>query len=341
MKITDIVNESTFDDILATIKKESPEGRMNISKGVRTYCKNIDIGDLKVESIRKSFNALLKEKEVLGDTVYRSERNELKYKKKHKAKILVFDIETSYITGAFFSLFQKGVPHSNVLEDWYMFCFSYKWLFEDEVYNFKLTKEELETGDDRRLVKELWKLLNEADIVVGHNSDKFDLRKTNAKFFTHGLSLPSPYQSIDTFKSVRKTMSFTSLSLDFLAKVSGFDGKKQTSAGLWLKIYRDKEYESLEEMAEYNNKDVIELENIYLDLHPYLTQQPNIGLFVTSDELTCSQCGSDDLSSENMTPYRTSVNEFTTYRCGECGSISRDRKAIKHNKNNLTVSIAR
>ena len=34
--------------------------------------------------------------------------------------------------------------------------------------------------NDFEICKELWKLLDEADVVIGHNGDAFDIKKTNA-----------------------------------------------------------------------------------------------------------------------------------------------------------------
>jgi hypothetical protein len=41
----------------------------------------------------------------------------------------------------------------------------------------------------------MWKLLDRADVVVGHNADKFDVRKGNARFIAHGLPPPPPYRT--------------------------------------------------------------------------------------------------------------------------------------------------
>jgi DNA polymerase III epsilon subunit-like protein len=50
------------------------------------------------------------------------------------------------------------------------------------------------------VVKKLHGLLNQADIVIGHNSDKFDLKKVAARCIYHGLKPISPVKTIDNLE---------------------------------------------------------------------------------------------------------------------------------------------
>lgn len=162
-----------------------------------------------------------------------------------------------------------------------------------------------------------------------HNCDRFDLPKSNAKFLEHGLGLPSPFQTLDTFKLAKRNLAPTSLSLDYLAKFVGLKGKIE-STGLWDRIAAG-DYQALEEMAEYCNQDVEVLIKVFLELRPYLKGLPNMGLFAKGTVPVCSSCGSDDLMyDKNYTPYRTTVNEFESMKCACCGSWSRARVATKN-----------
>lgn len=106
------------------------------------------------DNLRRSLSYYLKETEVIAT---------------HEAKILLYDIETSPLISYHWGLRKQNISYDDVIQDWKLLCFSAKWLFSDEIITDKLTKKELQEFDDERLTKRLWKLLDEADIVIGHN----------------------------------------------------------------------------------------------------------------------------------------------------------------------------
>ena len=77
-----------------------------------------------------------------------------------------------------------------------------------------VTPEETKTRDDKRVLQSIWKLLDEADIVIGHNGDRFDLRKLNARFIDNDINPPSPFRTIDTLKVARREFAFVSYTKD-------------------------------------------------------------------------------------------------------------------------------
>ena len=125
------------------------------------------------------------------------------------SKVLFFDIETapnmSYVWGQWQ---QDVIKH---VDEWYILCFSYKWEDHKSTHVVALKDFELydnDPGNDLQVVKKLWELLDEADIVIGHNSDAFDIKKANARFVYHGLGPPSHYQTVDTLKMARIHFKF-------------------------------------------------------------------------------------------------------------------------------------
>ena len=52
---------------------------------------------------------------------------------------------------------------------------------------------EWEDGE-RGMARRMHALLDEADAVLGWNSDKFDVRWLNAIFAKHGMARPSPFR---------------------------------------------------------------------------------------------------------------------------------------------------
>lgn len=254
---------------------------------------------------------------------YRNEGALPKYTEKSPAKVLIFDIETSPLVGYLWSKWQNGIQDDDIIEDWSILCFSAKWLFEESKISFKQTKQELKTKDDSRIVKELWKLLDEADIVIAHNGQKFDIKKANAKFIENRLNLPSSYQVIDTLLHARKKFAFTSNKLDYLGEKLGVGRKLDTPKGMWRAVMQG-DYKMLEKMSEYCDQDVTLLEDVYLTMRAYIQPHPNIGLFVEENVQSCTCCGSKNLTNTGKT-YATTVNLYDLFRCDECGSLMRSK----------------
>jgi DNA polymerase elongation subunit (family B) len=267
------------------------------------------------------------------------ERGEYKVEKQ-PAKVLLFDIETSPILAWMWSLRQKYISPENIKQDWFVICWSAKWLFEDEIINASVSPQEARNQNDKRIVEELWNLLDEADIIISHNGDKFDIKKMNGRFIKYNLNLPSPYKSIDTYKAARRRLSLSSLKLDFIADYLDIAGKQDTDFQLWLDCVQGNP-DQLDKMQRYCDQDVKVLEDVYLELRPFITSHPNLGLSIKTEAKACPACGSEDLTKTGT--YDTNVNSYDAFRCGDCGSLTRSRHSnvSKEDKETLTRSIAR
>ncbi len=68
-----------------------------------------------------------------------------------------------------------------------MISWAPKWLGSKEVMSECLTPEEILNEDDDRIIKHLWQLMDQADIVVAHNGKRFDVPKMNSRFILAGL----------------------------------------------------------------------------------------------------------------------------------------------------------
>lgn len=244
--------------------------------------------------------------------------------KSEPAKILVFDIETAPIIAYTWSRFPKMIGDQMIKQDSYVINWAAKWLFNDNILSDVVTPQESLKQDDSRIIKSMWKLLDEAEIVITHNGDKFDIKRLNGRFIKYGLNLPSPYQSIDTYKSARRKLNLTSLKLNFIAEYLGIASKLNTSFDLWVGCMNGDE-KSLEYMDKYCKQDVLVLEEVYLHLRPFIQPHPPISFNIGSDISTCPTCASDNLKKEGT--YNTTVNQYDSYRCNDCGSLSRSRQS--------------
>lgn len=294
-------------------KLSDPE---KVRKGYINYQRELN-GRL---SKRKTHNPL-KKTPTYDTSNYRPFKEEIN----PQARILILDIETAPIRAKVWDIWNQNVGIDQIDNDWFILTWSAKWLFEKKVYSARLTGKEAIQQKDNRILKGVWHLLNEADIVIAHNGDKFDLPRLNTRFIINRLSPPLPYQSIDTLKTVKRQFAFTSNKLDFVNKVLSLE-RKQKNEGMpmWNKCYMGDE-KALKEMEKYNIKDVRILEETYLRLRPWIKPHPNMGLFIL-DEKTwhCPSCGSSELKDMGKL-YYTTANAYEQFRCDNCQATGRKR----------------
>ena len=256
-------------------------------------------------------------------------------------KVLLFDIETAPLSAYVFqkSVWRTNVTDDQVISEWFMLTWSAKWLYDDKVISARLTGKEAVAEDDSRIVGDLWKLLDEADIVIAHNGDGFDIPNMNTRFIILGYPPPSPYNTVDTMLVARKQFGFTHNTLNALAKIFGFEAKKDTDFDLWKRC-RAGDNEALKYMQEYNIGDTNLLEKVYLRLRPWIRNHPNVGLYIDSVEPVCPNCGSAKVKFLKDKFHYTSTSKFPLFLC-ECGAYGRVRKSVvsKEVKQNLVVSL--
>jgi len=254
-------------------------------------------------------------------------------------KILVFDIENAPLKAYTFRIWKENIsPHNGQLRsEWFMLTWSAKWLFDDTIMSDRLTSKEALQEDDSRIVKSIWKLLDEADIVIGHNIVKFDIKTLNTRFIRNGLTPPTPYQTIDTYLHARKHFKFESNSLNYIAKIFGVGKKIDTNFELWKDCIEGKE-EALVKMSKYNDQDIIINEDVYLHMRPFISPHPNLNLIIENNVSACPTCMSEDLNWNGK--YHTYANTYDSFTCNSCGSVGRSRKnsTSKKTKKALTIS---
>ncbi len=266
--------------------------------------------------------------------IYHREKNVVK-----KANILIFDIETAPLKAYVWSRWKQNIYLPQTISEWYMICWSAKWLGSEEVFSECLTPEEIGVENDVRITKQLWALIDQADIIIAHNGKRFDTPKMNSRFILAGLPPTSSYIQIDTREVAAKQFGFSSNKLDALAGYFDIEHKDDTNFELWVRCMNG-EQEALDYMETYNRKDVVILEKVYLKLRPWIKNHPNVGLYKEENNSVCSTCGSNHLE-EDGSFYYTSANKYKVLRCKDCGSISRLRTTVypKDKKKNLTASI--
>jgi RNase_H superfamily len=230
--------------------------------------------------------------------------------------ILLLDIETAPNLGYVWGKWEQNVI--DFKHDWYVLSFAYKWLNEKKIHVKALPDYpgySSRRENDKRLVVDIWKLLDIADVVIAHNGDRFDLRKSNARFISHGLRPPSPYKSVDTLKIARRHFKFDSNRLDDLGSYLGVGRKlPHTGKHLWLGCMNG-DKRAWTTMRRYNRQDVALLERVYLKLRPWSSAHPNLNLYTRAS--ACQVCQSPKIARNGRRALRTGYRQ--QFRCQSCG----------------------
>lgn len=237
------------------------------------------------------------------------------------AKVLVFDIETAPDLGDIWNWWNTNISNNQIRRDGWIMSFAAKWLNDEEIIYVENRKQ-----NDRGLVKELLKLIDEADVVIAHNGLKFDMGWFRSKAAIHGLQPPSPVKVIDTLKESRKLFHFPSYSLEYLLRrfncTPKYPHKEFPGHLLWQQCLSGND-KAWEELKTYNVGDVLGLEEYYLKIRPWLPTHPNLSLYNLKEEATCPRCGSTNMKKDGTTKLIAGV--YQTYRCRDCGGWARGR----------------
>lgn len=251
----------------------------------------------------------------------------------HDPKVLLLDIETAPVLAHIWRMWDEVRSIDQVLEDWYILSCGYKWLGSGtptEVRSLRQYKKHKPgVEDDRALLVDLHSVLNQADFVIAHNGDNFDIKKLNTRFVLNGLSPPMPYRSIDTLKMAKRCFSFTSNKLDYLARVLlGKHKVKHDGLALWQGVLRGEEG-AWNTMEEYNAGDVDLLEEVYLKLRAWDHMHPTIGLNTSADNMHCTVCNSDNIAPTGENVAVGSAGLYHGYECLDCGHQMRGKTNIR------------
>jgi hypothetical protein len=151
--------------------------------------------------------------------------------------------------------------------------------------------------------------MEEADCIVAHNGDQFDVKFLNTRAIYHGLPALPPITSVDTYKVAKLKFRFNSNRLDYLGKLFGFGGKKHTPPGLWLDVLKG-DKKAVKIMTDYNKRDVTLLESVFKKLIPYIPNYLNRELFGGTG---CPRCGSKKIQSRGV--QRAITRTYQRFQC--------------------------
>ncbi len=246
----------------------------------------------------------------------------------NQPKRLVFDIETSPIEAYVWDIWQQNVSLNQIIKDWTIIAWAAKWVGSSEKdVMYVDVRNQKDYRDDRAILKPLWELLDEADVLVGQNSKSFDLKKVRARMIKHDMQPFSSSKHFDTKESTKLIMSPTSTRLEYLSKTFNkkylkLDHKDYPGQELWNECLKGNN-KAWNTMQLYNIHDVLATEEYYLKIAPWDTR---INLAPMTDFEFYCHCGSTEFvkNGDSYTPQ----GKFKRYKCAKCRSEAKKTKNV-------------
>lgn len=237
-------------------------------------------------------------------------------------KWLLADTEWSYaIYYGFPSKKPQYMPAKNIKHRQFCTNASWKWAHQVSVQSVSILDDKRQFKKDFRNDKvcavEMHKAMSEADVIVAHNLDEFDMKMLNVIFAIYGLGPIPEKKFIDTLKVARKHFRFAGNGLDDLLKFFGHEGKADKPD--WILLTEGNERE-IRKSIKYCNVDVLGLETILNILKPYMRNLPKQR---DKKELNhygikcCDACGSKRLHNKGLDGAAGKI--YPRVRCAECG----------------------
>lgn len=238
------------------------------------------------------------------------------------ANTAFFDVETSPNKGLFWRAgYKLNISTEQITQERSLLSAAWKYRNKKRVYGVKSKVYRDGSICDEKLVRTLTDGLLDAELLVGHNGDKFDIRWVNGRALINGLPKLAPVRTVDTLKVARKYFDLNSYRLDYLARLLGLEPKLATEYGLWKDICtgRDRDGKKLAYMLLYNKHDVVLLEDVYNILERY-NDSPVIANQVDDDNPRCPFCKTKKVPQKrgkflNLKTWRQ------RYQCRECGKF--------------------
>jgi hypothetical protein len=242
-------------------------------------------------------------------------------------KRLFYDIETSFNVGVFWRTgYNITINPQDIIHERAIICICYKWEGEDTIHSLTWSKNQ----SDKAMIRDFIKIMNQADEIVAHNGDRFDLKWIRTRALLHDIDVMPAPKTIDTLKWAKKYFNFNSNKLDYIAQLLKVGAKMDTGGlELWKDIVFRKDQAALDKMVEYCKMDVQVLEGVFNKLNSYTMPQHNYAVQHGGDKFECPECnGSTFQYNRKTVTVAGTVHHWL--KCRDCG---------KHHKiNQLTFS---
>lgn len=206
-----------------------------------------------------------------------------------KLRRLFWDIETSPNLVLSFRIgHDVAIGHEAIVRERAIICICWKWEGERKVHEVHWDQNQ----NDKKALEAFLPVAMEADELVAHYGDRFDLPWLRTRCLIHRLPPLPMFKTIDTKSWASKNFYFNSNKLDYISEVMGHGRKGKTEYSMWKEITLRNCPVSLARMIKYCRRDVAILEKAYHDLEPRVAPKTHHGVLMGHDNWTCPRCGS-------------------------------------------------
>ena len=118
-----------------------------------------------------------------------NQNNYSNWQSKHKPSVaqvdkvprtLFWDLESSLLEGYFFRIWQENIPMRRIKKQSHLLSASFAYNNEP-VQGYRLTPEQVKTGDDFDVVCKAVEAINNCDLMVTFNGKQFDIKLLNTR----------------------------------------------------------------------------------------------------------------------------------------------------------------
>lgn len=258
----------------------------------------------------------------------------------NEPKVLIYDIETTPLLTEVFRLGKQVLRHTQLLGGYFsrthIISISYTWAGTKKVYNLNWGNS---LEDEESMIREFSKVLEEADIVIGKNNQRFDDKHimTQQMWYGHDSMTDLLDKSEDLEKQIRRYFALPSYSLDYITQQLGSGSKDHMDFADWhyclagrllnlmpfhledleelclilfgegSTVVNNKSKAAFNKMCKYNSKDVIITANSWEYLKKYFKLKHNYNKGAAA--LACPECGSKNIVKNGTILTATSVKQ--------------------------------
>lgn len=132
-------------------------------------------------------------------------------------------------------------------------------------------------ADDRKITMAIAAELRKHAIVVGHYSEKFDVKFIRAKMFRHGLEPLPPMFAIDTWRIAKNNFKVSNRRMKSLSIFGQIPMPKEEPSGdRWMRASFGGDKDAMDKIVQHNIDDVLMLEKLASISFPYLKSIPRM-----------------------------------------------------------------
>jgi DNA polymerase III epsilon subunit-like protein len=242
-----------------------------------------------------------------------------------KPKILVYDIETNLNKVLVFNTKDiKYIPPEAIIKNTSVLTIAYKWLDDADSKTKVISvghnkvKYRKDPYDDTEVLSKFLPILEEADYLLAHYGDKFDMKYLAGRYFLNQLAPFPIVQTVDTCLLSKRHFKINSNKLDYIASQLGIGRKSPMCLNDWIGCTNSCT-ESIKKMEKYNIQDVLLLQEVFHKMLPYVQTKINLNHFSDSKHV-CPQCGSMQLEKRGF--YYNKATKKQRLKCKKCNHWS-------------------